>query len=98
MRIGMDESEMIIVRRAEAYALRQEIRRLETMLDGAVEAGKAVTRERDELRLFVAAHTRLERGITDFDLQNEVVEAFRVTTELPAVRAVIVATLEERNG
>jgi hypothetical protein len=82
----------------ERDSLRLEVQRLEAMQEGLVAAGKAVTRERDELAMFVAAHTRLEQGITDFDLHHEVVEAFRVTTELPAVRAVITTTLAEGNG
>lgn len=86
------------MQRTETHALRQEIKRLETMHEAVIDAGKALVEERDQLRAFIVAHTRLEAGVTDFDLHHDVVEQFRATTELPAVRAVIAETLAEAAG
>lgn len=84
-------NEFTYVRDSDVTALRCELERLEMLVEGLVEAAEEVTRERDELRSYIVACTRLEM---DGSVASKL-EQFRTASELPAVKETIAATLKE---
>ncbi len=64
-------------------------KRLRTAYDVSLAANQRLEAENQQLREFVVAHTLVEKGVTDFDLQNDAVLRLRKASEQPAVLATI---------
>ncbi len=58
-------------------------------IDGLTAENEQLEAENQQLREFVVAHTLVEKGVTDFDLQNDAVLRLRKASEQPAVLATI---------